>query len=518
MDLLPINIWDTWEVAKNKINNSYNKMVEEVREQQPSIRDWFWYIWDINTWIKAQWPQGNPWTPWENWEPWEKGDTWNGIASIVATKNWKITTLTLTYTDWNKEYFQISDWQDWLPWTPWKDWEDWKPWKDWEDGKPWTNWIDWNWITSVVSSKSWKTTTVTMNFTRGIPTTFQVQDWADWQPWPKWEDWSDYIITEEDYQEIADKVEKKVISLEEWVDYTAVYNATKLTTPYSAYWSVDITITKEWVERKEWNLYLFIVKDFPWTSTYRNVRVKIWEDWDRHWLWSVSSISSWYSYFTKATWNLFKYTTAYYEDWALHNTYVDSNTTYAYLVNTVVAWQVEIDSNGYWARYSLLFPTTPLWASAQKWSSLKGSSSTAAKAYCTKIEKFYVDRMPLYIYSANIDAGAVAANSLYEAYTTHDIRYTWNGWTWTVTPLRRLFIHLRNFDISDYSFNVKDTTSATAIIYSDDLIPWAFTSWDNYFLYVWYNTTNRYTCQPDFMAINRIYKYSASTWTFTPIL
>ena len=40
---------------------------------------------------------------------------------------------------------------------------------------------DWNWISSISSSKDGKTTTVTITETNGEVDTFQIQDWADWQ-------------------------------------------------------------------------------------------------------------------------------------------------------------------------------------------------------------------------------------------------------------------------------------------------------------------------------------------------
>lgn len=46
----------------------------------------------------------------------DKGETWdtgNGISNVVATKSWKITTVTISYTDGSTPYsFQISDGQD----------------------------------------------------------------------------------------------------------------------------------------------------------------------------------------------------------------------------------------------------------------------------------------------------------------------------------------------------------------------------------------------------------------------
>ena len=64
----------------------------------------------VNSWTSSaavfdftipQWPQG------------EQGETGNGIASVTSSKSGKITTVTITETDWDSTSFEISDWQDW---------------------------------------------------------------------------------------------------------------------------------------------------------------------------------------------------------------------------------------------------------------------------------------------------------------------------------------------------------------------------------------------------------------------
>ena len=45
---------------------------------------------------------------------WEQGETGNGIQSVTSSKSWKITTVTVNYTDGSTPYsFQVSDWLDW---------------------------------------------------------------------------------------------------------------------------------------------------------------------------------------------------------------------------------------------------------------------------------------------------------------------------------------------------------------------------------------------------------------------
>lgn len=67
-----------------------------------------WPKWD--QWEK--WEQGEQGIQWNKWPQWEQGETWNWIASITSSKSWKITTVTITETDWDTESFEISDGAD----------------------------------------------------------------------------------------------------------------------------------------------------------------------------------------------------------------------------------------------------------------------------------------------------------------------------------------------------------------------------------------------------------------------
>jgi len=96
-----------------------------------------WEKWD--QWIQwpqgiqgIQWPKGETWPQWPQGVQWEKGDTW-ATGATGAT---------------------------------------WPQWPTWPAG---------NWISSITSSKAWKTTTVTITETNWTTDTFQVQDWADWE-------------------------------------------------------------------------------------------------------------------------------------------------------------------------------------------------------------------------------------------------------------------------------------------------------------------------------------------------
>jgi len=142
---LPIAYWDTWQVARDKINNSWTQLLEDVEAFRPSIwENWDWYIWTTDTGIHAEGYttdfRVNDWYiqyKSENSNVWSnliaiadlKWDTGNWIESITATKSWKITTITIEFTEDETPYtFEISDgadWQDGRDWIDWQDWQDW---------------------------------------------------------------------------------------------------------------------------------------------------------------------------------------------------------------------------------------------------------------------------------------------------------------------------------------------------------------------------------------------------------
>lgn len=121
---------------------------------------------------------------------WATGATWNWVASITSSKVWKITTVTITETNWDSESFTVSDWADWqwawdVVWpnsaTDWHlavfDWATWKLIKDWWSVPTWFNpwaWTtwqvlkktnDWYWWANeswAVTSVNWQTWAVTL--------------------------------------------------------------------------------------------------------------------------------------------------------------------------------------------------------------------------------------------------------------------------------------------------------------------------------------------------------------------
>ena len=127
-----------------------------------------------------KWDKGDKGATGAKWDKWDKGDTW---AKGDKWDKWDTWAVWPAWAKWDKG----DKWDTGAKWDTWAKWEKgdkgatWNTWPAWADGKDWVDGADWNWITSVTSSKSWKTTTVTMNFDEWDPYSFEVQDWADWQ-------------------------------------------------------------------------------------------------------------------------------------------------------------------------------------------------------------------------------------------------------------------------------------------------------------------------------------------------
>ena len=85
-------------------------------------------VWSTTTW--AAWSSASVTNSWtssaavldftipkgDKGDKWDTGNTWatgNGIASVTSSKSWKVTTVTITETDWDSTSFQVSDGNDW---------------------------------------------------------------------------------------------------------------------------------------------------------------------------------------------------------------------------------------------------------------------------------------------------------------------------------------------------------------------------------------------------------------------
>lgn len=189
----------------------------------------------------------------------------------------------------------------------------------------------------------------------------------------------------------------------------------------------------------------------------------------------------------------------------------DANTTYGYLVNTVNTGATKIDDNGYGARYSLIFATTPLNTIDERWSSLVNSSGNGTAKTALTALTFYIDRHPQYVYSANIAAGAASANALYQDFNATDVRYTCNTNNTYVTALKKCFLYLKDFNQSNMSFK-SDATIGN--VFTLDKIATRFpssTTGDVYIYFLGWTTSTWYNFVPAFTQVHRIFKYTPST-------
>lgn len=125
---LPINYLDTWKVARDKINDSFQALETTVAGYRPHIEDWIWWIGTTNTGVKAVWDSISMKV--EDWYIWYKSsstnswtqiiatsaikwDTGNGIDHTTSSKIWKTTTVVMHYTNWGSDSFTVQDWADW---------------------------------------------------------------------------------------------------------------------------------------------------------------------------------------------------------------------------------------------------------------------------------------------------------------------------------------------------------------------------------------------------------------------
>ena len=280
---LPINYGDTGRVARDKINDSYNALLEQVEWYEPHIVDWIWWIWETNTWVKAewdhvqmkvewdyiryksdtvswttlillsdlQWPKWDQWETWAKWDQWDKGDTWDkwdtGATITSAAFNWN--DIDFTKDDW--DIVKLEDAKVELKWEKGDKWDKGNTGDKWDKGDKWDTWATGatgNWIASVTSEKVWKITTVTITETNGDSDTFQISDWEDWQGagdvlWPSsstdWNvvlfDWTTWKLIKDSWKTIptqASDVNALPSSTKYWASLTVAINSSdyKITT------------------------------------------------------------------------------------------------------------------------------------------------------------------------------------------------------------------------------------------------------------------------------------------------
>lgn len=145
--VLPIEHGDSWEVSRDKINNSFNQLSAEFRAVIPNIRDWEWYIWDTPTWIDAawdtlelsirgdylayktssmtsrvrlydmttlKWEKGDQWKPWPKWDPWKDGTIIDDITwEVRQTDNKVVIKVWHDDSDYDTYVLDIVAWGGW---------------------------------------------------------------------------------------------------------------------------------------------------------------------------------------------------------------------------------------------------------------------------------------------------------------------------------------------------------------------------------------------------------------------
>lgn len=296
-------------------------------------------------------------------------------------------------------------------------------------------------------------------------------------------------------------------------DCTITTDATKGVAPYStSYGYTNVTVSAdagvEWVEGA---YYTFVIDTkLIVASANRNVRIRIGESDSWHPVMGYSTtILAGSTYFLKNMTLLFQYKSTIRTEGALHQNY-DANSTYAYLVNTVATGDIMVDSGGYGARYSLMWPTE--YMNNEAWSSLVKSSSTGTTKAAVPLT-FYADRHPLYVYSANIAAGAVSANAVYQDYTGMDVRYTANTSASWVTVNSRVWLWLKDFDPWEMSFSA--TNEVGAILTADNFQN-KFDGNREYFYLLGWNSATWYQVTPAFNERNLIWYYDFEEGSFKP--
>jgi len=118
--------WNPWTNAS--VTNSGTSSAAVFNFTIPRWADWQdWQDWaaaTISAWTASTLPAGSTPTVTNSgtssaavfnfgipkWDTWA---TWNWIASVTSSKSWKVTTVTITETDWDSSSFTVTDWADW---------------------------------------------------------------------------------------------------------------------------------------------------------------------------------------------------------------------------------------------------------------------------------------------------------------------------------------------------------------------------------------------------------------------
>lgn len=131
MPRLPINQWDTGKTARDKINESWNELLNAVENFRPHIENGVWWIGNLNTWISAEgrvyfkteggyFKYKTSTTERENVLDLEslkvKGDTGVGISDISSENKGEYTLMTITLSNREKKTINLPNGRDGV-WT-----------------------------------------------------------------------------------------------------------------------------------------------------------------------------------------------------------------------------------------------------------------------------------------------------------------------------------------------------------------------------------------------------------------
>ena len=131
MPRLPINQWDTGKTARDKINESWNELLNAVENFRPHIENGVWWIGNLNTWISVEgrvyfkteggyFKYKTSTTERENVLDLEslkvKGDTGVGISDISSENKGEYTLMTITLSNREKKTINLPNGRDGV-WT-----------------------------------------------------------------------------------------------------------------------------------------------------------------------------------------------------------------------------------------------------------------------------------------------------------------------------------------------------------------------------------------------------------------
>lgn len=134
MTAIKIEFWDNWKVAREKIN----AIIDEVNASIPSIwENGNWYIWGVDTWIRAVWLILKPWDnllkqnsndetyvdlQFRDWlTPTSAFNLWVTVGNVDST-DWWIQSWILLHQETSEWYCRLlygNDWNLYFDWGLW---------------------------------------------------------------------------------------------------------------------------------------------------------------------------------------------------------------------------------------------------------------------------------------------------------------------------------------------------------------------------------------------------------------